>query len=400
MESLRNLFRIGHGPSSSHTMGPARAAEQFRAQNPHAAAWRVHLFGSLAATGRGHLTDAVLMQVLAPQPIELLWHPETTLPHHPNGMRFEALDASGAVTTTWTAYSVGGGALEEDAQTTSHPAATYAVNSMAEILAWCETHGAPFWQLVQQAEGESFLDDHAPTVWRAMLAAMDRGLAAEGELPGGLHLTRRARTFWRRAQTTDLLSGRTARLSAYALAVAEENASGGLLVTAPTCGSAGVLPAVLRYTSERVAATEVEILRALATAGLIGNVVKTNASISGAEVGCQGEIGTACAMAAGAAAWLLGGTPAQVEYAAEMGMEHHLGLTCDPVLGLVQIPCIERNAFAALRAVESAEYALLSDGRHQVTFDDVVAVMQQTGRDLKNAYRETSSGGLAQRIRR
>lgn len=397
MESLCEIFRIGHGPSSSHTMGPARAAELFRGCATGAAGFRVHLYGSLAATGRGHLTDAVICQALSPLPVEIAWHPDETLPRHPNGLRFEGLDAAGGVTAAWTVYSVGGGTLAGEGLDVPS-ASLYSARSMADILAWCETHGAPMWQLVEDTEGPDFRK-HAASVWRCMNEAIDRGLAAESVLPGGLHLARRARTLWRRAQLSDPALSRTARLSSYALAVAEENAVGGVVVTAPTCGSAGVVPAVLRYTAEQLHAAEPEILRALAIAGLIGNLVKTNASISGAEVGCQGEIGTACAMAAGAAAWLLGGTTAQVEYAAEMGLEHHLGLTCDPVLGLVQIPCIERNAFAALRALESAEYALLSDGRHRVTFDEVVAAMKQTGLDLHQSYRETAAGGLAKQVR-
>jgi L-serine dehydratase len=232
--------------------------------------------------------------------------------------------------------------------------------------------------------------------WRTMTEAIERGVAAEGVLPGGLRLERRARTFNLRSRNTgNPPLARGARLGAYALAVAEENAAGAMIVTAPTCGACGVLPSVLRYCQETLDLSESDILKGLATAGLIGNLVKANGSISGAEVGCQGEIGTACAMASGAATWLMGGTPRQIEYAAEMGIEHHLGLTCDPVLGLVQIPCIERNAFAAMRALDCAEYALLSDGRHRIRFDDIVTVMLETGRDMNLAYRETARGGLA-----
>ena len=266
---------------------------------------------------------------------------------------------------------------------------------MEDLIAECQKQKITLWQYVEKIEGAeiwSALDDR----WQVMSAAIKRGLMAEGVLPGGLQLERRARRFYRRQQSLgQKIPARGANLSAYALAVAEENADGGQIVTAPTCGACGVVPSVLQYCAESLTLEREEILRALATAGIIGNLVKANGSISGAEVGCQGEIGTACAMAAGAAAWLLGGTLRQIEYAAEMGIEHHLGLTCDPIMGLVQIPCIERNAFGAMRALDCAEYALMSDGQHQVLFDEIVEVMLETGRDMHVAYRETSRGGLA-----
>ncbi len=393
MESIRELLRIGAGPSSSHTMGPMRAAEQFKDRHPDAASYRVVLYGSLAATGMGHLTDVVLERAFAPARTDLVWRPEETMPGHPNAMDLEALDQVGHVIASRRVYSIGGGALryEDDARET---AGVYDLESMEAILSHCETNGLAFWEYVETREGDE-LRDFLRNVWRVMQDAIERGLHAEGVLPGGLGLARKAWSFHRKALTTGPQFRRTGLLSAYALAVAEENAAGGIIVTAPTCGSCGALPAVLRYLMETLHCGDDDVLRPLATAGLIGNLIKHNASISGAEVGCQGEIGTGCAMAAAAAVQMLGGTNRQIEYAAEMALEHHMGLTCDPVGGLVQIPCIERNAFAATRALTCAQYALYSDGTHRIPFDEVVAVMRQTGHDLPSLYRETASGGLA-----
>jgi len=393
MESIRELYRIGVGPSSSHTMGPRKAAEIFRERYPEAHRYRVTLFGSLAATGKGHLTDRAVYAPLAPIPVEVIWQPDQQLPLHPNGLRFEALDKQNDATATWEVYSIGGGALRE-AGTEHSVQAVYNLNTLAELLAHCEATGQTLWEYVEEREGPEiwmFLKD----VWQAMSVAIDRGLRAEGVLPGGLGLPRKAWAFYRKANMSGPHLKRLGTLSAYALAVSEENAAGGVVVTAPTCGSSGIVPAVMRYLQENVDSHEEVTLRALATAGLIGNLVKNNASISGAQVGCQGEVGVACAMAAAAAAQFLAGTVRQVEYAAEMGLEHHLGLTCDPVAGLVQIPCIERNVFAASRALTCADYALFSDGSHRISFDEVVTVMGQTGRDMSASYRETAMGGLA-----
>lgn len=395
MESIERLYRIGRGPSSSHTMGPARAAADFGRRFPGAARFEVTLFGSLAATGRGHGSDTAITEALAPRPVHVLWQPEVVPATHPNGMRFEAWDAAGARLGAWEAFSVGGGAiLGEGWVEPGRGGITWIGSSMAELLAWCESEGRPLWACAERQEGAP-LWDFLHEIWRAMQATMEHGLQAEGRLPGGLRLERRARACSLRAQRLPPVVGRTAHLAAYALACSEENAAGGQVVTAPTCGACGIVPAVLRYVAESLGQGEREILRALATAGLVGCLVKRNASISGAEVGCQGEVGTACAMAAAGAAWMLGGTPRHVEYAAEMGLEHHLGLTCDPVQGLVQIPCIERNAVGAMRALDCAEYVLLSDGQHRISFDTVVETMRRTGRDLAQAYRETATGGLA-----
>jgi L-serine dehydratase len=398
VHSLRELYRIGHGPSSSHTMGPRRAAEIFHQHFSEAASYRVTLYGSLAATGKGHLTDVAVRNALAPQPVEILWRPETELPVHPNGMQLEALDAALGVLAVSEVISPGGGAI----QFVSGPlqsegadgAAVYDLNTIDAILRYCTQTGKTFWEYVQEREGNTIWV-YLAQVQAVMHAAIERGLNAEGVLPGGLGLARRAWTFHRKMMTGGGLHRPEGFLPAYALAVAEENATGAEIVTAPTCGSCGVLPAVLRHIRETVPTSDVHILRALATAGLIGNLIKHNASISGAEVGCQGEIGSACAMAAAAAAQLLGGSIRQIEYAAEMGMEHHLGLTCDPVNGLVQIPCIERNSFAATRALDCATFACYSDGSHRISFDEIVRVMKETGHNLPPIYRETSEGGLA-----
>ena len=390
MPSLKELYRTGRGPSSSHTIAPSRAVQKFSGKNPAAASFRITLFGSLAATGRGHLTDRAIADALAPRRAEIVWRANEDLPLHPNGMRIDALDSQGAVLDTEEEYSIGGGALLHDRP----EEAAYRFSSMSAALEELQAGGETLWEYVQEAEG-SGLWEFLRQVWEAMEAAVQRGLGEQGKLPGGLGLGRKAVSFFRKSSTLDPSFRAEALLAAYAYAVAEENACGGVVVTAPTCGSAGVLPSVLLFLKNSLPCRELDILRALATAGLIGNFVKLNGSISGAEVGCQGEVGTACAMAAGAAAQLFGGTPRQIEYAAEMGLEHHLGLTCDPVRGLVQIPCIERNAHAALRAMSSARFAILSDGSHRISFDDAVSVLLETGRSLSRLYRETAGGGLA-----
>lgn len=374
-------------------MGPKRAAERFLQKHPNAGSYRVTLYGSLAATGVGHLTDVILKDSFKPKPIEIIWKAEEVLPLHPNGMEFEAFVKNTCV-EKWRVYSIGGGTLMEEGQADSMDVNVYKLHTMHDILNWCEAREKSIWEYVQACDlSDTF--DYLAEVWETMKDSIERGLENEGTLPGGLNLVRRAPIYYTRSKTFADMLKRTGQTFAYALAVAEENASGGRIVTAPTCGSAGVLPAVLYSLQKIYKLSDTRIIRGLATAGLTGNLIRTNASISGAEVGCQGEIGAACSMAAGAAVQLLGGSPLQVEYAAEMGMEHHLGLTCDPIDGLVQIPCIERNAMAAVRAWECATYALLSDGKHRISFDDVVMTMKQTGLDMNSSYRETSLGGLA-----
>lgn len=391
MKSLRALYRVGCGPSSSHTMGPERAARMYLKRNPEASGFRVTLYGSLAATGRGHFTDQAIMRVLGAERTEIVWRPDVVLPAHPNGMTFEITSGD---PRPWTCYSIGGGAVRGDDGGDMDEADVYSYPDMAAILAECERKGLPMWQLVENAEGQEIVG-YLEYVLDVMWKAIDAGLKHDGVLPGGLGLARRARSIYRKTRFQQEAFRRTGVVCAYASAVSEENASLGTVVTAPTCGSTGVLPAVLRYLSETLSCDTRELVHALETAGLFGNVVKANGSISGAEVGCQGEIGVACAMAAAAAAYLYGGSNAQCETAAEIGLEHFLGLTCDPVCGLVQIPCIERNAMAANRALVAAEMALLSDGRHMVSFDGVVATMLRTGHDIPSLYRETSQGGLA-----
>lgn len=400
MQSLKELYRIGRGPSSSHTMGPAFMAAEFLAATKGLGAVRyeVELWDSLAATGRGHFTDRAVKDVLGAKRTKIVWKPDVGDEFHPNGMRFIAFDAAGAKVAERVAYSVGGGAIAEKGRT-AQAKSVYRHRNMTEIVKAATRAGMPLWQIVEDAEG--------PEIWSflrrvlsTMMSAIDRGLAADGVLPGGLRLPRKARAIYIKAKMQSETMRRTGLLVAYAHAVSEENASLGEIVTAPTCGSCGVLPSVIRYLGESLGSSEIERLHALAVAGLVGNVVKRNGSISGAEVGCQGEVGVACAMASAAAAYLMGGSPRQCECAAEIGLEHFLGLTCDPVKGLVQIPCIERNALAATRAVVAGEMSVLSDGAHVVSFDTVVKTMLETGHDLPRLYRETSVGGLSRFVRR
>ncbi len=397
MDSIRSIYKMGLGPSSSHTMGPKLATELFLIQNSRADTFRVTLYGSLAATGKGHLTDLAIIKTLEPYPVEIVWEPKIFLPFHPNGMKFEALDENRIVTAEKVIYSIGGGEIAEEGETRRESAPVYDLTTMHDILTWCERQGRTYWEYVLEKEGESIWQ-YLGEVWEVMKKSVQRGLENEGVLPGGLGLQRKASTYYVKAAGYKASLKSRALVYAYALAVSEENAGGGEVVTAPTCGSSGVLPGVLYHLHTSYEFSDAKILKALATAGLIANIVKTNASISGAQVGCQGEIGVACAMTAAAANQLFGGSVAQIEYAAEMGLEHHLGLTCDPVCGLVQIPCIERNAFAAVRALDANLYSSLSDGIHRISFDKVVETMRQTGHDLPSLYKETSEGGLAKQM--
>ncbi len=398
MKSIREIYRIGKGPSSSHTMGPHFAAKAYLSHHSDAHRFHVRLYGSLAATGKGHLTDVAVNEVLSPSgPVEIEWLPKVFLPEHPNGMSIAVVEDDGSLRDEWTFFSVGGGAITCDRLPEAESQDIYPLNTMTELLEWCNRNGKAYWEYVEEIEDEGILD-YLAEVWQTMQASIERGLDREGVLPGPLHLRRKAASYFIRAEGyKDVLRTR-GLIFAYALAVSEENASGGTIVTAPTCGSCGVLPSVLYHLKKVYDFSDSRIVRSLATAALVGNVVKTNASISGAEVGCQGEVGVACAMTAAAANQLMGGTPAQIEYAAEMGLEHHLGMTCDPVCGLVQIPCIERNAYAAARALDANIYASYTDGLHRVSFDQVVKVMKQTGKDLPSLYKETGEGGLAKEI--
>jgi L-serine dehydratase len=374
-------------------MGPRKAAETFLGRFNEASHYQVTLYGSLAATGKGHLTDKAINEVFIGRKLQIIWEPNIFLPRHPNALKFEAYDEKSTLLGDWTAYSVGGGAVVDDNSKTESEE-VYPFSNLNDIIKWCNKHGRSYWEFVQEYEDKDIWD-YLNEVWKVMKESISRGLDNEGVLPGILNLPRKASSYHVRASSFTGTLRKRALLFSYALAVSEENASGGRIVTAPTCGSCGALPAVLYYQNTEHKHSETKIIRALATAGLFGNVVKKNASISGAEVGCQGEIGVACAMASAATTQLFGGTIFQIEYSAEMGLEHHLGLTCDPVAGLVQIPCIERNAFAAGRALNHHVFAILSDGRHRISFDKVVETMKQTGKDIPSLYRETSMGGLA-----
>jgi L-serine dehydratase len=378
-------------------MAPRRASEQFLARNPEAARFEVTLYGSLAATGKGHLTDVAILDVLEKKaPVTIIWENDIFLPYHPNGMTFKSFNNENVLMEEWTVYSVGGGALEEEGGKKNSSPDIYPITKMTDILNWCEDTGKGFWEYVSDVENDPYLMDYLEEVWQTMQNAVERGLQTEGRLPGPLNLPRKAANYYIKAVGYQRSLRSRGMVFSYALAVSEENASGGLIVTAPTCGSSGVLPAVLYHSYKAYEIAKPRILKAIATAGLVGNIAKTNASISGAEVGCQGEIGVACAMAAAAVCQLFGGSCAQIEYSAEMALEHHLGMTCDPVCGLVQIPCIERNAFAAARAMDANIFATYTDGTHRVSYDKVVETMKNTGHDMPHLYRETSIGGLAQ----
>ena len=377
-------------------MGPRSACEMFISSHPEAKTVKAELYGSLAATGKGHLTDHAIREVFSAHGInaEIKWFPDEFKTFHPNALTLIETEPE---TAEETYYSVGGGKVikEGDAEEKSaEPYDNEKLGSMSRLLKYSDSNGYQFWEVAIEAEGNDILD-YMREVWTVMKDAIRNGLEAEGVLPGGLHLQRKACQSYAKAKDFSGPLGSTALAFSYALAVSEENAGGGKIVTAPTCGSCGVLPGVLYHMMQEYQIPEIRILRALLTAGMVGNIVKENGSISGAEVGCQGEVGVACAMAGAAAAQLLGGTIRQIEYAAEMGLEHHLGLTCDPQMGLVQIPCIERNAMATLRAIDHACYAIMGDGRHKISFDDVVEVMMETGHALPSLYRETSMGGLA-----
>jgi L-serine dehydratase len=403
MKSVKSIFKIGKGPSSSHTMGPFKAVTNYIENHPETKSLHVTLYGSLAATGKGHLTDKAVEEAAANAGLEVViaWEPKENLPEHPNGMVVASVADDGSLTDCWTYYSVGGGDIkcmdieiaDEDGEE------VYEMNTMKEILDWCNKNGKAFWEFVQENEEKTKgFWEHIELVWKTMQKAVERGIDEEGALPGPLNIRRKAGSYYIKADGYGDVQRARGLIFAYALAVSEENACGGKIVTAPTCGSCGVLPGVLYHLKKVYGFSDQRIIRALATAGIIGNIVKHNASISGAEVGCQGEVGVACAMAAGAITQLMGGSPSQIEYAAGMGLEHHLGLTCDPVCGMVQIPCIERNAYAAARAMDASIYSLYTDGRHRVSFDQVVRVMKETGKDLPSLYKETSEGGLAKHL--
>lgn len=391
MDTLKELFKIGSGPSSSHTMGPQRAAERFKNENPDAESFRAILYGSLAATGKGHLTDYIIEKTIAPKKVEIVWEEDIIKDFHPNGMKFEALDKDKNVTAEWTVYSVGGGTIAEEGQRNSKSNSIYHLDTMDEIVKWCKENNKTLVDFVLECEPKD-IKDYIKTIKDAMRKSIDDGLSTDEIIPGKLLLKRRSSTFYNAYKKDKSFS---TLVYAYALAASEQNASGNIIVTAPTCGSAGVIPGIFFAMQDFYNYDDEKIIEALLVAGIIGNIIKTNASISGAEVGCQGEVGAACSMAAAAVAYLKGGTIDHIEYAAEIALEHHLGMTCDPVYGYVQIPCIERNAMAAQRAYDAANYALLTDGSHSVSLDQVVETMKETGIDMMDKYKETAKGGLA-----
>ncbi len=402
MNSIRELYKIGKGPSSSHTMGPQRAAGIFKEEHPNAESFRVVLYDSLAKTGVGHGTDRVLRETLAPIPAEIVFAKEDPDDlKHPNTLDFYAVE-NGREVGPMRVQSIGGGDIVIEGRPVDKDTRddVYPENSFAEIAQFCNWRHIRIWEYVELCEGPEIWTFLAQ-VWKTMRWAIADGLHVDGTLPGGLHLERKAKYLYEQATQNQIVQLKELRtICAYAFAVSEQNADNGTVVTAPTCGSCGVVPSVLRYMQEQYKYPDVEILHALATAGIIGNLIKHNASISGAECGCQAEIGAACSMAAAALCELKGLNLSQIEYAAEVALEHHLGLTCDPICGLVQIPCIERNAVAAMRAMNSFNLAFFLYNTRSISFDMVVKTMYQTGINIAKAFRETSEGGLARLYRR
>ena len=393
MQSITELYKIGRGPSSSHTIGPERAVKTFLQRYPQADRFRAVLYGSLAKTGRGHGTDRVIEKTFAPHPCEVVFDGESEVPH-PNTMDLFAY-CGDAECGSARVFSVGGGSIAFLGDPTVTPPSVYPHDRFETIAAYCREKGIRLCDYAVEMEGEGFLD-YMQEIWEAMKRSIQRGLADDGVLPGGLGVVKKARSLYESEHIDERPETREGRMiSAYAFAVSEQNAAGEHIVTAPTCGAAGVLPSVLYYHQKRSGYSDRDILRALCTAGIIGNLIKTNASISGAECGCQAEIGSACAMAAAALGELFGLSTPKIEYAAEIAIEHHLGLTCDPICGLVQIPCIERNAVAAMRAINAVNLASFLWNTRRISFDHVVQTMKETGRDMRTSYKETSEAGLA-----
>ncbi len=391
MKSIRELYKIGYGPSSSHTMGPQKACELFQKKYPGLHKFKVILYGSLAMTGKGHLTDYVIKKTLGDVEVVfddqfVLWHPNTL-----DIIGYDALDHE----FTMRVYSVGGGSIKVENEESNDLPEIYPHHTFAEVKNFCMQNKLRLYEYVERFEGNDiwvFLDN----IFKQMMDTIKRGLGTQTIIPGELHVKRKAKQLLNSELENESPEMRESRLvSAYAYAVAEENASGGIVVTAPTCGSSGVVPAVLKYMQEKHNFNNQACLQALATAGLIGNIIKHNASISGAIAGCQAEIGSASAMAATLHSELFELSLNQIEYAGEISLEHHLGLTCDPVLGYVQIPCIERNAVGAMRAIDSSRLAFFLSESRKISLDMVIDTMYQTGKDIHTKYRETGIGGLA-----
>lgn len=394
MESIRELYKIGVGPSSSHTMGPQRAAKVILKYYPNASRFHVDLHGSLALTGKGHLTDYIIEKTFSPIPVTFSFHADE-LPQHPNGMIVHVFDEHDEEIKEIEIYSVGGGSICFKGESLEEASHVYKHNNMHDILEYVHEQGMSLYEYILENEDDNF-ESYLYDVLEAMFRSVKNGLKKEGTIHGKLQLKRVAKSMYRQAKNTRFASERLF-VASYAYAVAEENADGGEVVTAPTCGASGIMPAVLYYCYKHLNIEKKDLIKALAVGGLFGNVVKMNATISGADGGCQAEVGTACAMAAATMAWVYELNDSLIEYAAEMGLEHNLGLTCDPVGGYVQIPCIERNGFGSLRALDAAMLAkqLGYMRKNKVSFDAVVRVMKETGKDLSSAYKETSLGGLA-----
>ena len=394
MKSIKTIYKIGYGPSSSHTMGPSYAAKDFLKIYPQADYIKVTLFGSLAKTGKGHGTDKAISQTLESIAHDIVFDCESKTEVHPNTLEFIAFKENSELGRK-RFYSIGGGEIQTDNETICPAKQIYEENYFSDIANICKARNIRLSDYVFEKEGQD-IKPYLMTVWKTMQNAIHEGLSKNGILPGGIDVERKAQFLYNQKHIDESPQTRENRLvCSYAFAVSEQNADCGIIVTAPTCGSCGVLPAVLKYMQEKNNFSDHDVIRALAVAGLVGNIVSTNASISGAECGCQAEVGTACSMAAAALCELFEMGIDQIEYAAEVAMEHHLGLTCDPVCGLVQIPCIERNAVAAMRAINALSLANFLFASRKVSFDVVVETMYQTGKDLSHLYRETSEGGLA-----
>ena len=396
MKSLKYLYKIGRGPSSSHTMGPDKAARYFKERNADADSYKVILYGSLSSTGKGHKTDEAILDVFEGTEINLVFgsHETDGLPHE-NTMDFFAYK-DGKEIDFKRIMSVGGGQIVVEGDSEIEEEDIYPVNTFGQIAEYCNTHNIRLYEYIEKYEGEEIWE-YLHEIWKAMKNAINAGLSTRGVLDGGLGVERKAQFLYNQSHIDESDITKENRLvCAYAFAASEHNAGGGVIVTAPTCGACAVLPSVLKYMQDKKHFSDDDICRALAVGGLVGNLVKTNASISGAECGCQAEIGTACSMAAAALCELFHMGIGQIEYAAEVAMEHMLGLTCDPVCGLVQIPCIERNAVAAMRAINALSLANFLSTTRKISFDTVVETMYKTGKDLKAIYRETSKGGLAE----
>ena len=393
MKSISSVYKIGNGPSSSHTVGPFHAAQTFGERYPDADAYEVTLFGSLAFTGEGHGTAKAIREGLPGA--KVIFDTTTTDLPHPNTMLFQAYK-EGKLFASLRIFSIGGGSIRIENEASDEDKEIYPQKNFTEIVSLCNQEHISVLRFIYILEGAPFRE-YLRKVWKAMRRSVERGLKAEGTLPGGLGVLRKAKSLYEKRcynESPDVTMNRL--IAAYAYAVSEENAAEKVVVTAPTCGSCGVLPSVLYYMQYDRGFPEEEILDALAVAGLIGNIIRTNASISGAECGCQAEIGSACSMAAAAVATLYRLNIDQIEYAAEIAMEHNLGLTCDPVNGLVQIPCIERNAVAAMRSLSAVNLSRFLYTTRKISFDEVVATMYRTGLDMNEKYRETSHGGLAE----